>query len=66
MQQKNQDNTPVENADNWQFAAPIAPPRVKENITKNVSGGKFIGNFLSVFLESLEATLKGVLGQKEK
>jgi hypothetical protein len=55
-----------ENTDNWAFTAPVAPPRIKSSITKNVEGSRFVGGFMSTFLESLEATLKGVLGQNDE
>jgi hypothetical protein len=61
-----QNNASIENNNTWQFSDPIAPPRVKGKVTKNVEGSKFASGFLSTFLESLETTLKGVLGQDKK
>lgn len=62
---ENRENS-TESTDIWQLPEAPAPLRVKGKITKNIEGSKFVGGFLSTFLESLEATVKGVLGQNDE
>jgi hypothetical protein len=66
IQHENREETTSGNTNHWQLTEPVAPPRLKAKITKNVEGSKFVGGFLSTFLESLETTLKGVLGQHDE
>jgi hypothetical protein len=50
----------------WQTPAVVAPPRIKQNVSKNLEETKYVGKLFNTFLESLEATLKGVFRQDPK
>jgi hypothetical protein len=50
----------------WQTPEVAAPPRIKQNVSKNLEETKYVGKLLNTFLESLETTLKGVFRQDPK
>ena len=59
-----ENNTPPQKT--WETPEPVAPPHIKQNIAKNVDETKYVGSLFNTFLESLEATLKGIFRQDVK